>query len=74
MTPLRHSVTFLALFTLCTLCLWRFFSEMLALSLRSDEYTHTALILPVSAMLAWSQWNRLKSVLSWEWSEGSFLV
>ena len=73
MTPLRHGVTFVALLTLCTLCLWHCFAETLALSLRSDEYTHIALILPVCATLIWLQRNRLKSALSWEWRAALFL-
>lgn len=71
---LHHIVTFVLLVLLSTTCLWRFFANTLTLSLRRDEYTHIALILPICAALLWVKWNSLKSALSWDWRAGVFLA
>ena len=54
------SIVFVFLWLLSTTIFWHPFAETVRLALGDSEFTHIVLILPLSAVLVFSQWNSAK--------------
>jgi exosortase len=73
MTTFRQYVVFGFLYLLPMAFLWPPFVDTFALAIRNEKYTHILLILPISTMLIYLEWNSSRISLSWN-SVGSFLL
>ena len=70
----RHQLSFFLLLAVSLMFGWHPLANTFALALRSDEYTHILLILPLSATLIFLEWRSLRPIVAPNVRVGSALL